>query len=71
MTIEEEVRMFAEKYIPNGGEYLRSQRVPPFNGTWEDVFTGRVTVSEQTQRYVLRDLREIFGNREPRGWTVL
>ena len=71
MTIEEEVRAFAEKYIPNGDEYLRSQRVPPFNGTWEDVFAGRIKVAEQTQRYVLRDLREIHGNREPRGWTAL
>jgi hypothetical protein len=71
MTIEEEVRAFAQKYIPNGEEYLRSQRVPPFKGTWADVFAGRIAVDERVQRYVLRDLREIWGNREPRGWTAL
>ena len=64
MTIEEEVRAFAEKYIPNGKEYLASQRVPPFKGTWEDVFAGRVKVEERTQRYVLRHLRDAFGHRD-------
>ena len=67
MTIEEEVRTFAEKYIPNGAQYVTSTLVPPFKGTWEDVFAGRIAVDERTQRYVLRDLREIFGHRDK--WT--
>ena len=64
MTIEEEVRAFAEKYIPNGKEYLASQRIPPFKGTWEDVFAGRVKVEERIQRYVLRDLHDIHGRKD-------
>ena len=67
MTIEEEVRAFAEKYIPNGKEYLASQRIPPFKGTWEDVFAGRVKVEERIQRYVLRDLHDIFGRKDKWG----
>ena len=71
MTIEQELRAFAEKYIPDPGHYINTVRVPPFNGTWADVFAGRIAVDERVQRYVLRDLREIWGNREPRGWTAL
>ena len=67
MTIEEEVRAFAEKYIPNGKEYLASQRIPPFKGTWEDVFAGRVKVEERIQRYVLRDLHDIHGHKDKWG----
>jgi hypothetical protein len=68
MTIEEEVRAFAEKYMPAGGqEYLSTQVIPPFRGTWEDVFAGRIAVAERTQRQVLRRLRDIFGNREAWG----
>jgi len=67
MTIEEEVRAFAKKYIPNGKEYLASQRIPPFKGTWEDVFAGRVKVEERIQRYVLRDLHDIFGRKDKWG----
>ena len=64
MTIEEEVRAFAEVYIPDGARYIRSGYVPVFKGTWEDVFAGRVAVDEQTQRKVLKRLRDIFGNRD-------
>ena len=67
MTIEEEVRSFAEKYIPNGAQYLASAPVPAFKGTWQDVFTGKIRVDEKTQRRVLRQLRDIFGNKEPWG----
>ncbi len=65
MTLEQEVRSFADKYIPNGAGYLMDTPVPPFGGhTWEEVFAGKTKVSERTQRAVLKRLRDLFGNRE-------
>lgn len=70
MTIEQELRAFAEKYIPDPEHYINTVRVPPFKGTWAQVFSGEIKVSEQTQRYVLRDLHEIHGHREPWGGSL-
>jgi hypothetical protein len=68
MTLEEEVRTFILKYVPNGADYISSTPVPPFGGgTWEDIFTRKICVSERTQRQVLKRLRDLFGNREPWG----
>jgi hypothetical protein len=64
LSIEEEVRAFAEKYIPNGADYLASTPVPAFDGfTWEDVFTGKAAVPPRTQRAVLKRLHDLFGQR--------
>ena len=64
MTIEEEVRGFAEKYIPNGEEYITGTSVPAFRGhTWEDIFAGKAFIPVYTQRAVLKRLRDLFGNR--------
>ena len=67
MTIKEELLAFAEKYIPDPENYINTVRVPPFNGTWADVFAGRVKVEERIQRYVLRDLHDIFGRKDKWG----
>ena len=71
MTLEQEVRSFASKYIPNGAGYLADIPVPLFGfdedglgHTWEDVFSGKVSVPEKTQRAVLKRLRDLFGNRQ-------
>lgn len=68
MSMEERVRGFAEKHIPNAGEYLSKQGVPAFNGlTWEEVFAGKRTpaggiVSEQRQKVVFKRIQDIFGS---------
>jgi len=68
MTLEEEVRAFAAKYIPDGNKYLACAPVPAFGGhTWDEVFTGKASAPARTQRAVLARLRDIFGNREPWG----
>jgi hypothetical protein len=67
MTVEEEVRAFTDKYIPNGRYYLANVPVPAFGPgghTWEQVFAGEVYASEKTQRAVLKRLHDLFGNRE-------
>jgi hypothetical protein len=68
LTLEEEVRAFAEKYLPSGADYITSTPVPLFNDhTWEEVFSGKVTASEKAQRAVLKRLRDIWGGRDPFG----
>jgi hypothetical protein len=66
MSLEEEVRAFADKYIPNGQDYLTEVAVPAFGGhTWQDVFDGTAVATPALQRAVLKRLRDVFGNRTP------
>ena len=62
MTLEQEIRNFAIKYMPGGGEpYLTSQPVPYFKGkTWQDAFHG--DVPEKDMKFVFKRLRDIFGS---------
>jgi hypothetical protein len=72
MTVEEEMRSFAEKYIFDGERYLAEQPVPGFHGlTWEQVFAGElppsgIPVSELRQRKILQIVRNTFGSKDER-----
>jgi hypothetical protein len=64
VTIEEEIRAFADKYIPNGAMYISSTPVPHFDGhTWEEVLEGKYPVPPAKQKAVLRRLHDLFGSR--------
>lgn len=72
MTLEEEVRAFAAKYVPSPEHYLSQVPVPAFGGhTWEDVFSGKARADARLQRAVLKRLRDIFGSKKNPDGLVL